>query len=163
RLNTAYFTELGLPLQATLEQRRTDFVVRVRSGLWWGAFDDDYELVSIASINATYGSLAQVGGVYTRPTHRREGLSLAGVQLLIEGWPTRARIQKGVPVTGGGHPGGRKVLGAVGIPVGGRFRLLLGERRLNARAPEQHKWAGQSGEMYTYEVYDWPARLTPGP
>ena len=63
RLNTAYFAELSLPLQATLEQRRTDFMVRVRSGLWWGAFDDRYELVSIAALNATYGSMGQVGGV----------------------------------------------------------------------------------------------------
>src|SRR5262245_35282003 len=37
KLNRDYFAELSLPLQATLEQRRTDFIVRVRSGLWWGA------------------------------------------------------------------------------------------------------------------------------
>jgi hypothetical protein len=62
RLNTAYFAELSLPLQATLEQRRNDFVARVRSGLWWGAFDECYELVSVAALNATYGTLGQVGG-----------------------------------------------------------------------------------------------------
>jgi predicted GNAT family acetyltransferase len=163
RLNTAYFAELGLPLQATLEQRRTDFVVRVRSGLWWGAFDDDYDLVSIASINATYGSLAQVGGVYTRPSHRRGGLSKAVMQLLIEDCRTRLGFQKVVLFTGEDNTAARRLYDSVGFQAAGSFGLLLGERRVNARAPEQHKWAGQSGEMYTYEVYDWPARLTPGP
>jgi hypothetical protein len=41
RLNTAYFAELSLPVQATLEQRRADFLLRARSGLWWGLFDSD--------------------------------------------------------------------------------------------------------------------------
>jgi predicted GNAT family acetyltransferase len=163
RLNRAYFAELSLPLQATLEQRRTDFIVRIRSGLWWGAFDEYFELVSIASLNATYGSMGQVGGVYTRPADRRKGLARAVMQLLIEDSRTRLGFEKLILFTGEDNAAARRLYESMGFEPAGAFGLLLGDRRANTRAPERHKWAGQSGEMYTYEVFDWPARLTPGP
>jgi predicted GNAT family acetyltransferase len=163
RLNSAYFAELSLPLQATLEQRRADFMLRIRSGLWWGAFDDCHELVSIAALNATYGSLGQVGGVYTRPANRRKGLSRAVMQLLIEDCRTRLGFEKLVLFTGDDNIAARALYESLDFQVAGAFGLLLGDRRANTCAPERHKWAGQSGELYTYEVYDWPSRLTPGP
>ena len=163
RLNSAYFDELSLPLQVTLEQRRTDFMVRIRSGLWWGAFDSNYELVSIAAINATYGSMGQVGGVYTRPANRKQGLARAVLQLLIDDCRKRLRFEKLVLFTGEDNAPARRLYESSGFEATGAFGLLLGDRRANTPAPERHKWAGQSGEMYTYEVFDWPARLTPGP
>jgi predicted GNAT family acetyltransferase len=163
RLNTAYFTELHLPVQATLEQRRTDFVARSRSGLWWGAFDDDYDLTSIAALNATYGTLGQVGGVYTRPKDRKKGHALAVMRQLIHESRVRLDFDKLILFTGEDNRSARRLYESLGFEAAGAFGLLLGERRANARAPERHKWAGQSGEMYTYEVFDWPARLTPGP
>jgi ribosomal protein S18 acetylase RimI-like enzyme len=163
QLNSAYFCELTLPLQATLEQRRTDFMVRIRSGLWWGAFDDGYDLVSIAAINATYGSMAQVGGVYTRPDARKKGLAKAVMRLLIQDCRKRLRFDKLILFTGEDNTAARRLYESLGFEAAGGFGLLLGERRANTRAPERHRWAGQSGELYTYEVFDWPARLTPGP
>ena len=108
RLNTAYFSELNLPLQATLDQRRTDFVVRVRSGLWWGAFADSRELVSVASLNATYGSLGQVGGVYTPPERRQQGFSQAVMQLLVEDCRVRLGFEKLVLFTGEDNAAARR-------------------------------------------------------
>jgi predicted GNAT family acetyltransferase len=163
RLNTAYFAELNLPLQATLEQRRADFSARVRCGLWWGAFDDAYELASIAAINATYGALGQVGGVYTRPADRNRSLSKAVMRLLIEDCSERLGFEKLVLFTGETNKPARGLYESLGFKAVSTFGLLLGEIQANARAPERHRWAGQSGELYTYEVYDWPARLTPGP
>jgi ribosomal protein S18 acetylase RimI-like enzyme len=163
RLNTAYFAELSLPMQLTLEQRRADFASRVRAGHWWGAFGDDYELMSIASLNATYGSLAQIGGVYTRPAERRKGLSRAVLQLLVEECRERLGFEKLVLFTGENNASARRLYESAGFQAAGAFGLLLGGRRSQSRAPERHKWAGQSGEMYTYEVFDWPARLTAGP
>ena len=162
-LNSAYFAELSLPLQATLEQRRVDFMVRIRSGLWWGAFDDNYDLMSIAAINATYGSMGQVGGVYTRPADRRKGLAKAVMRLLIEDCRKRLRFEKLILFTGEDNTSARKLYESLDFQEAGGFALLLGDRRANTRAPDRHKWAGQSGELYTYEVFDWPARLTPGP
>ncbi len=163
QLNSAYFDELNLPVQATLEQRRIDFLVRIRSGLWWGAFDEGYELVSIAALNATYGSLGQVGGVYTCPSARKTGLATAVMRRLIEDSRTRLGFDKLILFTGEENVAARALYESVGFEVAGEFGLLLGDRRANARAPERHQWAGQSGEMYTYEVFDWPSRLTPGP
>ena len=163
RLNTAYFSELNLPLQATLDQRRTDFVVRVRSGLWWGAFADSRELVSVASLNATYGSLGQVGGVYTPPERRQQGFSQAVMQLLVEDCRVRLGFEKLVLFTGEDNAAARKLYESLGFEAAGAFGLLLGDRRAQVRIPERHQWVGLSGEMYTYDVYDWPSRLTPGP
>jgi predicted GNAT family acetyltransferase len=163
RLNTAYFAERSLPLQATLEQRRTDFIMRMRSGLWWGAIDDRGELTSIASLNATYGSLGQVGGVYTRPADRRKGLSHAVMQRLIADCRQRLGFEKLVLFTGEDNMSARRLYESLAFEEAGAFGLLLGDRRANVRAQERHRWAGQSGELYTYEVFDWPARLTPGP
>jgi len=39
RLNTAYLTELHLPLPTPEEQRKAEFVSRSHARLWWGAFD----------------------------------------------------------------------------------------------------------------------------
>jgi ribosomal protein S18 acetylase RimI-like enzyme len=163
RLNTAYFAELQLPVQATLEQRRTDFIVRIRSGLWWGAFDERNELTSIAALNATYGSLGQVGGVYTRPQDRKKGSAKAVLRVLIEDSRKRLGFEKLILFTGEDNRGARRLYESMGFQAAGAFGLLLGDRRINTRAPERHKWAGHSGEIYTYEVFDWPARLTPGP
>jgi ribosomal protein S18 acetylase RimI-like enzyme len=163
RLNTAYFRELNLPVQATLEQRRADFVARSRSGLWWGSFDGNSHLTSIAALNATYGSLGQVGGVYTRPQDRRKGHGRAVMRQLTADSRMRLRFEKLILFTGEGNQAARSLYESLGFEAAGAFGLLLGERRANTRAPERHKWAGQSGEMYTYEVFDWPARLTPGP
>lgn len=163
QLNSAYFCELCLPVQATLEQRRTDFLVRIRSGLWWGAFDDYYDLVSTAAINAAYGSMGQVGGVYTRPAERKRGLAKAVMRLLIEDCRKRLGFAKLILFTGEDNAAARRLYESLGFEAAGGFGLLLGNRRASARAPERHRWAGQSGELYTYEVFDWPARLTPRP
>jgi ribosomal protein S18 acetylase RimI-like enzyme len=163
RLNTAYFAELHLPVQATMEQRRADFLARSRSGLWWGAFNDCYELTSIAALNATYGSMGQLGGVYTRPQDRRKGHGRAVLGQLIADSRTRLHFDRLILFTGEDNRGARALYERLGFEPAGAFGLLLGERRSHARAPERHKWAGQSGEMYTYEVFDWPTRLTPGP
>lgn len=163
RLNSAYFAELSLPLQAILEQRRADFTVPLRSGLWWGAFDQGDELVSIAALNATHGSLGEVGGVYTRPSHRRQGLARAVMQCLIEDCRERLSCRELVLFTAEGNSGARRLYESMGFRPAGAFGLLMGDLRPDTGAPEQHKWAGQSGEVYTYEVFDWPARLTSGP
>jgi ribosomal protein S18 acetylase RimI-like enzyme len=163
RLNTAYFSDLNLPIQASLEQRRTDFMARSRSGLWWGAFDANHDLISIAAVNATYGSLGQIGGVYTRPRDRKRGVARSVLRLLIEDSRRRLGFDKLILFTGENNQAARGLYEALGFEAGGAFGLLLGDRRGPARAPERHKWAGQSGEIYTYEVFDWPARLTPGP
>ena len=162
RLNTAYFAELNLPVTATLEERRADFTVRIRSGLWWGAFVDGRELISIAALNTTYGSLAEVGGVYTRPKDRNQGLAGAVMAFLILDSSKRLGFERLVLFTAEDNAPARRLYESLGFSSAGYFGLLLGDRRTRPAA-QKYKWAGQSGETYTYEVYDWPVRLTAAP
>jgi hypothetical protein len=85
------------------------------------------------------------------------------MQLLIEDCAKRLHFEKLVLFTGEDNMPARKLYESLEFEPAGAFGVLLGDRRANTRAPERHKWAGQSGELYTYEVFDWPARLTPGP
>jgi len=164
KLNDAYFAELRLPVDVTPEQRQTDYVVRIRSGLWWGAFNAASELTSIAGLNATYGSVAQVGGVYTRPQERRTGLAGQVLRQLIRDTHHRLGFERLILFTGEANRAARRLYESLGFELAGEFGLLLGERRrAQPRAAEHHQWSGQSGETYTYEVFEWPARLTPGP
>jgi ribosomal protein S18 acetylase RimI-like enzyme len=162
RLNSAYFAELNLPVTATLEERKGDFTVRIRSGLWWGAFADSRELISIAALNTTYGSLAEVGGVYTRPQDRNQGLAGAVMAFLIQDSRKRLGFERLVLFTAEDNAPARRLYESLGFSSTGYFGLLLGDRRAKP-APQRYKWAGQSGETYTYEVFDWPVRLTAAP
>jgi len=163
-LNAAYFAELHLPTHATLEQRRTDYLVRARSGLWWGAFETGANLSSIASLNATYTTVGQVGGVYTRPDSRRAGLGKAVMRRLILDCRQRLGFERLILFTGEDNHAARRLYESLGFTPAGEFGLLLGERRApEVSEPLRHAWVGQSGESYTYEIYEWPARLSAGP
>ena len=162
RLNTAYLDELHLPAPAAAEPREAEFAVRARARLWWGAFDGS-RLVAIVALNATYGSLGQVGGVYTEPADRGRGLARAAMRCLMEDSRDHHRFDQLILFTGEENRGARRLYESLGFEVAGAYGLLLGARRPQARAQMHHKWPGQSGELYTYEVYEWPARLSPGP
>jgi RimJ/RimL family protein N-acetyltransferase len=162
-LNAAYLAELNLPLQLTPEQRREEFESRARAHRWWGAFEGD-RLVAIAGLNAVYGHLGQVGGVYSPPEDRRKGFARAVMGQLICDSRTRHHFERLVLFTGENNIGARRLYESLGFQAAGSFALFLGTRH-TAPAPTQqrYKWAGQSGEIYTYEVHEWPTRLSPGP
>jgi RimJ/RimL family protein N-acetyltransferase len=162
RLNTAYLTELHLPLPTPEEQRKAEFVSRSHARLWWGAFDGP-RLVATVGLNATYGSLGPVGGVYTPPEGRKQGLARAAMSLLIEECRDHHGFEKLILFTGEDNQGARRLYESLGFEPAGAFGLLLGSRRSLARAQVRHEWRGQSGEVYTYEVHEWPTGLSPGP
>ncbi len=126
-LSLEYFREMQLPLDVTFDERRADFLDRVRSGLWWGAFDGR-QLISIASLNATYRSIGQIGGVYTRPDYRRRGASRAVMQLLVRDCLARGNFKRLILFTGIDNISARRLYETVGFRVAGRFGLLLGAR-----------------------------------
>jgi predicted GNAT family acetyltransferase len=159
-INAAYLDELNLPLQLTAEQRREEFEADARAHRCWGAFDDD-RLVAIAGLNASYGRIAQVGGVYCRPEERRKGLSRAVMRRLI--CDSRQRFERLVLFTGEDNVGAQRLYESLDFQIGGAFGIFLGVRRTPGRAEQSCKWAGQSGEVYTYEIHEWPTRLSPGP
>jgi hypothetical protein len=65
--------------------------------------------------------------------------------------------------TGADNVGARRLYESLGFQPGGSFGIFLGARRTPARTDQRCKWAGQSGEIYTYEIHEWPTRLSAGP
>jgi len=127
-LNTAYLAERELPAQATHEQRKAAFASDARARLWWGVFEDS-RLAAIAGLNATYGSLGQVGGVYTGPKDRRKRLARAVMSRLIEDCTEHHRFARLILFTGEDNHAARRLYESLGFDARGAFGLLLGERR----------------------------------
>jgi RimJ/RimL family protein N-acetyltransferase len=162
RLNTAYCAELHLPLPVVDEAHEADFVRRTRAKWWWGTFVGS-QLAAIAGLNAAYGVIGQVGGVYARPADRKKGLARAAMELLMEESREYHHFERLILFTGEENQRARRLYESLGFVVAGAFGLLLGSRRPQSLAQPRHKWEGQSGERYTYEVHTWPLRLSPGP
>jgi predicted GNAT family acetyltransferase len=180
RLNNAYCTELNLPLPVADDAHEAEFVRRTRAKWWWGAFVGQ-QLAAIVGLNAAYGTVGQVGGVYARPADRKKGLARAAMELLIDECREYHHFAKLILFTGEENPSARRLYESLGFELAGAFGLLLGSRRPQPersggnpakrlgrdegqpRAQARHKWEGQSGERYTYDVHAWPLRLSPGP
>jgi ribosomal protein S18 acetylase RimI-like enzyme len=162
RLNTAYCTEMHLPLPRVDAAHEAEFVRRARAKWWWGAFSGS-QLAAIVGLNAAYGAVGQVGGVYARPEDRKQGLARAAMELLVEDSREHHRFERLILFTGEDNLSARRLYESLGFEAGGAFGLLLGSRRPQSLAQARYKWEGQSGERYTYEVHTWPLRLSPGP
>jgi ribosomal protein S18 acetylase RimI-like enzyme len=160
-LNTAYLMELNIPWQISLEQRREEFESLAREHRWWGAFDGR-SLISIGCLNAVYGRLGQVGGVYTSPALRRMGWSRAVMRAIISDSRSRHRFDRLVLFTAEDNRGAQRLYESMGFRFVDRFALLFGSHRAH-KLQERHKWAGHSGEVYTYDIHEWPTRLSSGP
>ena len=162
RLNIAYCAEMNLPVPVLDDAHEAEFGRRSRARWWWGAFSGP-QLVAIAGLNAAYGVVGQVGGVYTRPADRKKGWSRAVMALLVEDGRDYHQFEKLVLFTNEENLGARRLYESLRFELVGTFGLLLGSRRPQPRTQTRHRWDGQSGELYTYDVHTWPARLSPGP
>ncbi len=162
RLNTAYLAEQHMPLPVVDEAHEAEFARRTRAHWWWGAFMDE-ELVATVALNAAYGVVGQIGGVYTRPADRNKRFAQTAMQRLIQDCRDHHRFKKLILFTGEDNLAARRLYEASRFEVAGAYGLLLGSRRPHPRAQVRHKWVGLSGELYTYEVHSWPASLSPGP
>lgn len=77
-----YLKELSFSENLSREQQKVVFEEYANTNRWWGLFDGQ-NLLSIASLNAVYQTLGQIGGVYTKPEYRRQGYSRAVLHKLI--------------------------------------------------------------------------------
>jgi ribosomal protein S18 acetylase RimI-like enzyme len=162
RLNTAYMAELRHPLPVVDAAHAAEFARRTRARWWWGAFVGS-QLAATVALNAAYGTVGQVGGVYTRPADRKKGFARAAMEFLMDESREYHRFEKLILFTGGENHGARRLYESLGFEEAGAFGLLLGSRRAQATARAHHRWEGESGELYTYDVHTWPLRLSPGP
>lgn len=129
-LNSAYLLELNLPNQLTALQRQDQFESGVHAHRWWRAFEGE-RLVAIAGLNAEYGRVGQIGGVYSRPEERRRGFARAVMRALMK--DVRHRFERLVLFTGDDNVGAQRLYQSLGFQSGGFFGLFLGTRRTHTR------------------------------
>ena len=132
RLNTAYCAELNLPLPVVDAAHEAEFARRARARWWWGAFAGS-QLAAIVGLNAAYGSVGQVGGVYARPADRRKGFARAAMELLVEEGRDYHQFDKLVLFTNEENHPARRLYDSLGFEEAGAFGLLLGSRRPQPR------------------------------
>jgi RimJ/RimL family protein N-acetyltransferase len=128
RLNTAYLAELNLPLPVVDAAHEAEFARRTQARWWWGAFVRG-ELAATVALNAAYGTVGQVGGVYTRPADRKKGIAQAAMRVLIDDAAAYHRFTKLILFTGEDNVGARRLYESLGFEAAGAFGLLLGARR----------------------------------
>lgn len=124
-LNRALSEELSLPVQGTSEQLRANFKRYVDAKYWWGAFEGD-KLISTACLNAAYGDMGQVGGVYTLPEKRRRGFLRAVMNRLIADARDIHGHRKLILFTGEVNVAAKKLYESLGFKPFGHFGLLFG-------------------------------------
>jgi predicted GNAT family acetyltransferase len=125
RLEMAYLRETGIPEQGTREQYKSAFVRSTRLGHWWGAFEGE-RLIALAAIIALHGSLAQVGGVYTVPERRGEGLALAAMSTLVNDSRDAHHLEQLFLFTGEENVAARRLYESLGFERFGHFGLFFG-------------------------------------
>ena len=146
RRNTAYLAELQSPLPAIDEAHEAEFARRTRARWWWGAFVGP-QLAATVALNAAYGGVGQVGGVYTKPVDRKKGFARAAMWQLMEECRAHHRFEKLILFTGEDNQPARRLYESLGFRAAGAFGLLLGSRRSYARAPVRHRWSGLSASF----------------
>ena len=126
RLNDKYLVEVGVPGPGTTEQRRHLFVAQASAGHWWGKFDSG-RVVSIAALNAVYGSVGQVGGVYTRPRSRQQGHGRDVMDFLATDCANRHGIDRLILFTPETNAAARRLYESMGFSPAGHFGLFFRE------------------------------------
>lgn len=125
QLNSAYLHEEGLPSQITEEQRQKLFVEKTQRKYWWGCFDGP-KMVGIASFNAHFETIAQLGGVYTLPDYRRKGVARAVINRIFSDATNVHKISTLSIFTGENNAGAQKLYESIGFQRAGIFGMILG-------------------------------------
>lgn len=128
RLNRAYLLEEKLPLQGDTSERRASFTRQSSAGHWWGAFQEE-RLVTTVALNAAYSSIGQVGGVYTAPEARRRGLARAAMHTLIGDSAEHHKLTTLVLFTGARNGEAQRLYESLGFEKIGDFGMLFGTWR----------------------------------
>jgi predicted GNAT family acetyltransferase len=125
QLTADFVREVGLPLQGTEDQRKSAFVRSAALGHWWGAFEGE-RLVSLVGITALHDTIAQIGGVFTLPDHRRRGLSTDLMIRLMHDAYDLHRLDRLFLFTGEGNVAARRMYESLGFESFGHFGLFFG-------------------------------------
>ena len=125
RVNAAFMLESNLPVQGTLEQQKAQYEAQADPGHWWGLFENG-KLATTVALNAVYGPLGQVGGVYTPPEWRRKGLARAAMRALIADSAGRLGLKRLILFTGEENLAAQSLYESLGFRVIGHIGLFFG-------------------------------------
>lgn len=122
----AYVAEMKFPTNLTEEQMRSMFLSKVAAKTVWGAFSGK-QLAAIGDLNAKALDLGQVGGVYTAPAFRKQGMAKSMMQRLATDAKELHGIRKLIIFTGENNAAARKLYRSLGAHEAGHYALLFGK------------------------------------
>ncbi|MGE0526306.1 MAG: GNAT family N-acetyltransferase [Bdellovibrionales bacterium] len=121
----AYMSELALPDDLTVEQKRTNFLSQIESKIWWGLFSGE-EMVSRCALNSKGKTIGQVGGVFTPKEHRQRGFAKAAMFHMLKDCRDLHGHEKNILFTGEADFPAQKLYESMGYRRIGSFALILG-------------------------------------
>jgi predicted GNAT family acetyltransferase len=119
-LDHAYSEEKVLPRPGTIDQHRHHFEQKVLDKLWWGYYE-----TTVGCLNAYIDGIAQIGGVYTHPSHRRKGHAKKLMEKIIADSYHIHNIHTLILFTGEDNIPAQKLYEALGFVPIGYFGLLF--------------------------------------
>lgn len=125
-LRVAYVAEMKFPTHLTEEQMRSMFLSKVAAKTVWGVFSGK-QLAAIGDLNAKALDLGQVGGVYTAPAFRKQGMAKSLMQRLVTDAKELHAIRKLIIFTGENNAAARRLYRSLGAQEAGRYALLFGK------------------------------------
>lgn len=123
-LRISYIKEMGFPDGDCIDDIYKEFQMKVKARIAWGLFTHE-KLISIADLNAHALDLGQVGGVYTLPEYRKQGLSSSVMRQLMHDAKELHHIRKLIIFTGETNHSARRVYESLGVFPVGHYALLF--------------------------------------
>lgn len=121
-LREAYIKEMRFPINS-FEEMQGEFLRKTIQKMIWGLFLNG-ALVATADLNASFQDLGQLGGVYTLPERRKQGLATLLVRHII--CDLQPRFSTLIIFTGLNNLPARKVYESLPSTPSGHFALLFG-------------------------------------
>jgi len=126
KLRLDYLSEMGLPNDLSDIEMRSQFLQKAAHQMVWGVFKGA-QLACIAVLNAKTSIAGVVGGVYTPPNYRRQGLAKQLMHQLMLDAKIKHGLQKLFIFTGDTNIPARKLYEGLQTVQIGYFALLFGE------------------------------------
>lgn len=127
-LNTAYLQEENMPASVNEAERKLLFKEKTERKFWWGCFDGT-QLVGIASINAHFEAIGQLGGLYTASAYRRKGVARALLNRIFNDAAVVHRMTTLSIFTGEKNAPAQALYEGSGFQRAGMFGMIFGQNR----------------------------------
>lgn len=121
----AYLKEEGLKNDLSEQTMKDSFIEGCAERKHWGLFSEQGRLISIAALNARAFDVGQVGGVYTLPEFRRQGVSRRTMRQMLTDCLKELRLSKMILFTGEKNDAAQKVYEGLRFQRIGHFGMFF--------------------------------------